>query len=86
MFRGVNRRIVEIKTDQNEYFERAILIVRDAKATEGRGLLRKKAASCLEPYYIHDKPKSGLINVFLTAALCLICAAISALAMFLLVG
>lgn len=43
MIRGVNKKIIEVKNTGNDYFERAILFVRDQKKDISEDMLSKKA-------------------------------------------
>ena len=43
MIRGVNKKIIEVKNTGNDYFERAILFVRDQKKEISEEMLSKKA-------------------------------------------
>ncbi len=43
MIKGVNKNMIEISNTENEYFERAILIVREDKKYLDRELLTKQA-------------------------------------------
>ncbi len=47
MLRGVNKRVVEITATDNEYFERAILIVRCDKYNTNSNIIDKNAQSFL---------------------------------------
>ncbi len=48
MLRGVNKRIIEITNTENDYFERAILVVRHDKRTQGAALLKEQADRYIE--------------------------------------
>ncbi len=43
MIRGVNKKIIEVKNTGNDYFERAILFVREQKKEISEEVLSKKA-------------------------------------------
>lgn len=43
MIKGVNKNVIEISNTENEYFERAILIVREDKKCLDKDLLTKQA-------------------------------------------
>ena len=43
MIKGVNKNVIEISNTENEYFERAILIVREDKKSLDKDLLTKQA-------------------------------------------
>lgn len=43
MLRGVNKKIIEVVDTQNDYFERAILFLKDRKLEEDEGAIKKNA-------------------------------------------
>lgn len=43
MLRGVNKKIIEVIDTQNEYFERAILFLKNTKTMEDEGDIKKNA-------------------------------------------
>ena len=47
MIKGVNRQIIEVMDTGNEYFERALLVVRPACMDTEAGLLREEAQRLL---------------------------------------
>lgn len=48
MLRGVNKKIIEVIDTQNEFFERAILFVKDGKLLENEGDIKKNADDFLK--------------------------------------
>ncbi|MEG0017163.1 MAG: hypothetical protein RSB36_01045 [Hydrogenoanaerobacterium sp.] len=48
MLRGVNKKIIEVIDTQNEYFERAILFVKNGKIEENEGDIKKNADTFLK--------------------------------------
>lgn len=48
MLRGVNKKIIEVVDTQNEYFERAILFVKDGKLENDEGDIKRNADEFLK--------------------------------------
>lgn len=48
MLRGVNKKIIEVVDTQNEYFERAILFIKDCKLGSDEGVIKKHADGFLK--------------------------------------
>lgn len=48
MLRGVNKKIIEVVDTQSEYFERAILFVKDCKLGSDEGVIKKHADGFLK--------------------------------------
>lgn len=57
MTRGVYKKIIEVNDTQNEYFERAILIVKEDKRQTDLAVLKKQAGSYLMGLGSAGKPR-----------------------------
>ncbi|WP_040196077.1 hypothetical protein [Candidatus Soleaferrea massiliensis] len=73
MIKGVNKNMIEISNTENEYFERAILIVREDKKCLDKELLTRQANDYLaDMSYRRDcglKEKKRLRGIWVKAAL-----------------
>ncbi len=50
MVKGVNKQVIEVMETGNEYFERAILVVRAQKANKSKAMLEQKAADYIDSF------------------------------------
>lgn len=66
MIRGVNKKIIEVKNTNNDYFERAILFVKEPKKDVPQKLLEKKADSYIVSLSSFSKEKSAAQNSYST--------------------
>lgn len=83
MIKGVNRRIVEITSTRNDYFEKAVLYIRPDKNMISDGRLELEARAYIgsiissrrekEKEKIHPAIKLVCISAFVLAAVMLIC-------------
>ena len=48
MLRGVNKKIIEVVDTQNEYFERAIMFVKDRRLAENESEIKRNADDFLK--------------------------------------
>ena len=65
MIKGVNRRIVEITSTENDYFERAVLFVRAEKISSTRSQLDYEAKSYINSLIPKPTPKETTIAPFI---------------------
>lgn len=68
MIRGVNRRIIEIKRMDSEYFEGAIFFVKDSKAQESTKKLEKQAELVLHNFCAIKYKKKSIPPIAYRAA------------------
>ena len=64
MIRGVNRKVIEIKKCNSDYFDRAFLLVRDDKSLSDDTLLKNSAELYLGTI-LKNSPKQSKLNRFL---------------------
>jgi len=62
MVRGVNKRVVEVVNLDHEYFERAILFVREPQQDREEPLLRQEAGRYLRGLRYHPGKKGLLLR------------------------
>ena len=62
MLRGVNRRILEVVETDHEYFERAILFVKEQAGEQGEPQLRQEAVRYLRSLHYRPPRRTGLLS------------------------
>ena len=72
MIRGVNRKVIEIKKCNSDYFDRAFLLVRDDKSFSDETLLKNSAELYLGSILKSSPKNSKLKRVFKTLGLILL--------------
>lgn len=60
MVRGVNKKVVEVIDLEHEYFEKAILFVKEAKQEREDRLLRQEAGRYLKTLHYHPTGRKRL--------------------------
>ncbi len=83
MIRGVNRKVIEIKKCNSDYFDRAFLLVRDDKSLSDEAMLKNSAELYLSTLTKsaprHGRLKRALKTLALISLGFLLCLAVMAL-------